>query len=144
MVRIDGPREDLHPEPYVPVAVHVKAATVAEYIAQHRGWQRDVLGRLAELVRKTCPEATESIKWSQPVFEFEGPLCYLKAFTNHINFGFWRGSELSDPGGLLEGDGLKLRHVRIENANDVNVEVFEGFIRLAVRLNREKGDPTLQ
>lgn len=143
MVRIDGPREELHQEPYIPVIEPVKASNVDEYIASHKGWQRDVMAKLRTLVTATCPEAVESIKWSQPVYEYEGFLCYMKAFSNHVNLGFWRGSELSDPEGLLTGDGLKLRHVKLTSANDFNAPAFAELIKHAMRLNREKGDPTL-
>lgn len=143
MVRIDGPREELRAEPYIPVIAPVKASTVDEYIANHKGWQRDVMAKLRALIKSTCPEAVESIKWSQPVYEYEGFLCYMKAFNNHVNLGFWRGAELSDPEGLLSGDGLKLRHVSLTSVHDFRADAFTDFIKHAMRLNREKGDPTL-
>lgn len=142
LVRIDGPREDLLAEPVIPVATQVQASSVEGYIQHHKGWQREVLMRLRDILRAAAPEAVESIKWSQPVFELEGPMCYFKAFSNHINFGFWRGAELNDPEHLLEGDGLKMRHVRITAVNDVNVGAYEALVRHAVKLNLEKGDPT--
>jgi hypothetical protein len=142
MVRIDGPREDLLVEPYIPVIEPVKAANVNEYIAAHKGWQKEVMTKLHALVKSTCPQAVESIKWSQPVFEYEGFLCYIKAFGNHVNLGFWRGTELSDPESLLTGDGLKLRHVKISSASDFNAPALAELIKHAMRLNHEKGDPT--
>lgn len=142
LVRIDGPREDLLAEPVIPVATQVQASSVEGYIQHHKGWQREVLMRLRDILRAAAPDAVESIKWSQPVFELEGPMCYFKAFSNHINFGFWRGAELNDPDHLLEGDGLKMRHIRITAVNDINLAAYESLVRHAVKLNLEKGDPT--
>ena len=34
---------------------------------------------------------------------------YVNAFTAHVNVGFFRGAELPDPAGLLEGTGTFMR-----------------------------------
>jgi hypothetical protein len=66
----------------------------------------------------------------------------MKAFKNSINFGFWRGVDLDDPQGLLQGSGEKMRHVKLTGVNDINEQAFAAFVRQAVQLNQEKGDPT--
>src|ERR1700754_4426952 len=35
----------------------------------------------------------------------EAAFGYVNAFTSHVNVGFFNGTELSDPRGLLEGSG---------------------------------------
>jgi hypothetical protein len=57
---------------------------------------------VASLVRNAAPAAKESIKWAQPVWELNGPVCSIKAFPNGTNINFWRGAELAeraDPNG---------------------------------------------
>lgn len=142
IVKTELLREDANAEPFVPQPRQV-ARTVDEYVNQHKGWQREVLMRVREIIRAAGPDMAEEIKWSQPVYDLNGPVCYIKAFSDHVNFGFWRGTELRDADGLLVGDGIKMRHVTIRNVNDVNREVFDAFVKQAVRLNRDKGDPTL-
>jgi len=46
----------------------------------------------------------------------EAAFVYLKAFTAHVNVGFFRGAELADPSGLLEGTGNYMRHVKLRPA----------------------------
>ncbi len=121
----------------------VNAVNVEGYVNHHKGWQREVLATLRNIVKAAGGEIEESILWSQPVFTLNGPVCYMKAFSDHVNFGFWRGTELDDPNGLLVGDLTKMRHITIRNVNDIKRDVFEAMVRQAVRLNREKGDPTL-
>lgn len=142
IVKTELLRDDANAEPFVPQPRQA-ARTVDEYVGQHKGWQREVLMRLREIIRAAGPDLVEEIKWSQPVYELDGPVCYVKAFSDHINFGFWRGTELRDNDGLLVGDGIKMRHVTIRNVNDVKRDVFDAFVKHAVKLNREKGDPTL-
>jgi len=41
---------------------------------------------------------------------------YVNAFRSHVNIGFFFGSILEDPSGLLEGTGRFMRHVRVSPA----------------------------
>ena len=118
------------------------AQNVDEYIAGLGGWKTEVAGRIQTIVTTTAPEAKESIKWAQPVYELNGPFAYMKAFKNSINFGFWRGIDLDDPQGLLQGTGEKMRHVKLTGLEDIDDEAFTAYVKQAVALNLEKGDPT--
>jgi hypothetical protein len=118
------------------------AKTVDEYIESMEGWKADVAGQLREIVTGAAPEAKESIKWAQAVYEVNGPFCYFRAFKTSINFGFWRGVDIDDPQGRLQGSGEKMRHVKLSGPEDVDAETFAGYVRQAVQLNLTKGDPT--
>lgn len=120
----------------------MKATTVEEYIGSLEGWQAQVVAEVRSLVCQAAPGAKESIKWAQPVYEDNGPFCYIKAFKNSVNFGFWRGVDLSDPSGLLQGSGEKMRHVRLTGVDEIQRELLQDCVREAVALNRLKGDPT--
>lgn len=126
-----------------PVLAPVNAINVDAYIGHFKGWQREVLTTLRAIIRQGAGDIDESILWSQPVFSSNGPVCYIKAFSDHVNFGFWRGIDLDDPEGLLVGDLTMMRHITIRHVNDVKRDVFEAMVRQAVRLNRDKGDPTM-
>jgi hypothetical protein len=116
--------------------------TVDAYIAGLAPAQAEIVTALRQLVREAAPEAVEAIKWAQPVYSVNGPVCYIKAFKQHVNFGFWRGAELPDPHSLLETSGSKMAHVRLTAVGDLRKKAFQDFIRAAVRLNQTKGDPT--
>ncbi|MCH8903222.1 MAG: DUF1801 domain-containing protein [Bacteroidetes bacterium] len=119
-----------------------KAKSVDDYIAGLDGWQSEVVTLVRGIVEGSAPDAAASIKWSQPVFEQNGPFCYVRAFKDHVNFGFWRGAELPDPEGLLQGDGDKMRHIRLSSPDEVESDAFAALVRSAVELNEKKGDPT--
>jgi len=116
--------------------------TVDAYVSHLRGWQREVVTTIRSIIRNAAPDIEEDILWSQPVYSLNGPMCYVKAFSDHVNFGFWRGVELDDPDHLLVGELMKMRHIRIGHVNEVRRDRFEAWVRQAVRLNKEKGDPT--
>lgn len=113
-----------------------------EYVGGAEGWRGEALATLRQLVREAAPEAEEAIKWGQPVYSQNGPVCYLRAFDNHVNLGFWRGTELQAPEGLLAGEGQKMAHVSFSSGEDINPELVTDLVKQAVELNQSLGDPT--
>lgn len=119
-----------------------KSETVDTYVSALGDWRGDVVRRVRGLIREAAPDATESIKWAQPVYELNGPFAYVRAFTSHVNFGFWRGADLADKHNLLVGSGTTMRHVTLSSPDDIRDDAFKELVRNAVRLNRTLGDPT--
>ena len=56
---------------------------------------------------------------------------YVDAFTAHVNVGFFRGAELADPAGLLEGTGKFMRHVKLRVNRPVDSKALEALIDTA-------------
>ena len=56
---------------------------------------------------------------------------YVNVFTAHVNVGFFRGAELPDPAGLLEGTGRFMRHVKLRPDADVNSAALTGLVETA-------------
>ena len=56
---------------------------------------------------------------------------YVDAFTAHVNVGFYRGSELEDPSGLLEGSGKLMRHVKIRPGDGLDEPCLRELIATA-------------
>lgn len=56
---------------------------------------------------------------------------YVNAFTAHVNVGFFRGAEISDPAGLLEGTGKFMRHVKLRPGIDVDRPALTRLIESA-------------
>ena len=42
------------------------------------------------------------------------PFAYVNVFKAHVNVGFFLGAMLKDPAHLLEGDGKRMRHVKVK------------------------------
>ncbi len=57
----------------------------------------------------------------------EAAFGYVNVFTSHVNVGFFRGAELPDPHGLLEGNGRFMRHVKLRPDAEIDAD---GLIRL--------------
>lgn len=117
------------------------ATTVDGYVQTLPALMQTIVNRLRALVGAASPEAIEAFKWAQPVYEANGPFAYIKAHTNHVNFGFWRGAVLEAPEGVFEGDGTRMRHVKITALTDIDDGLLKGLIQQAVLLNSRLGNP---
>ena len=118
--------------------------SVEAYVAGLEGWQAEAGQRLREVIRSAAPSLVESIKWGQPVYEDGGPVCYFRSNADHITFGFWRGTELDDPDLRLEGEGDRMKHIKIRGADEVTGEALAAWVRQGVDLNRRYGNPTVK
>lgn len=115
---------------------------VDEYLSKVAPWQRAVIEKLRGVLKMAAPHASESIKWGQPVYEHKGPFAYIKAHAAQVNFGFWRGAELDDHKRMLQGEGERMRHVKILETHVIDELTLGAFVKQAFALNDKKGDPT--
>lgn len=63
--------------------------------------------------------------------EYMETAVYIAPFKAHANLGFFKGVDLPDPEGLLEGTGKNLRHVKLRAPDDVNKPAVQALIRAA-------------
>lgn len=105
-------------------------------------WQKVAAETLHVWILSIEPEVKHGIKWAQPVYENEdGPFAFIRSAKHHLTFGLWRGHALSDPDGLLTGEGEKMKHLKIKSPEMPEKQIKE-WIAESLRLNRELGNPT--
>jgi hypothetical protein len=61
----------------------------------------------------------------------DAAFAYVNAFKAHVNVGFFRGAEIADPEGLLEGTGKFMRHVKLRPERDVDATALRKLIETA-------------
>lgn len=61
----------------------------------------------------------------------DAAFAYVDAFSAHVNVGFFNGSELADPAGLLEGAGKHMRHVKLKPGDSINSAALMKLIAAA-------------
>ena len=125
-----------------PKVSELRGVSLETWSKRLKGWHVDALRLIRAVVARHAPAATLSIKWGQPVWEHNGPFAWARPAKNHLSFGFWRGAEMKDPNGVLEGEGDRMRHVKITSAEHAKMLPLEDFVKQAVKLNEKKGDPT--
>lgn len=111
---------------------------VDAYIEKAAPFAKPILSHLRKLVHETSPLLTETMKWGFPFFDYNGPVCQMAAFKQHMGFGFWKQKQLNDPGKLIkEEDGTAGSFGKITSLNDLPAdEILIDFIRQAMELNK--------
>ena len=57
---------------------------------------------------------------------------YIAVLGGHVNLSFYHGASLSDPAGLLEGTGKKLRHVKLRSVSASESPDITALLREAI------------
>jgi uncharacterized protein YdeI (YjbR/CyaY-like superfamily) len=110
-----------------------KDKRIDAYIAKSADFAKPVLRHLRDLIHETCPDVEETVKWSMPHFDYQGPLAGMAAFKEHCTFGFWKGSLIVQDSGSTAAMG---QFGRITNVADLPPKtVLKRYIRQAMKLN---------
>jgi Domain of unknown function (DU1801) len=57
---------------------------------------------------------------------------HIAAYAHWVNLGFNHGADLDDPGGVLQGSGRQVRHIRISELADLRKPAVRSFVRAAI------------
>ena len=109
-----------------------KHATVDEYIAAIPEPLGRVATRARQVIDANLDGADSAIRWAHPTWSLgKTPVCYLKAASKHITFGFWHGASIDDPSGRLETSGEVMAHVKLRNEDDIDTNLFASWLKQA-------------
>ena len=88
--------------------------SIDTWFRQHRGELGDIANYWFEVMRKCGGDVREVLHDGHPTAcVADAAFAYVNAFKAHVNVGFFRGAEIADPAGLLQGTGKFMRHVKI-------------------------------
>jgi len=112
-----------------------RPATVEEYIDTLAPPLAEIARAARAAIDAGLPAAESAIKWAHPTWSLgKRPVCYLKAASAHVTFGFWRGASIDDPSGRLESTGSVMAHVKLRTLADVDRELFADWLVQACAL----------
>lgn len=102
-------------------------------------WLKEQAGELGaiahqwfEVMRKCGDEVRELFHDGCPVACLgDAPFGYVNVFTSHVNVGFFHGASLSDPAGLLQGNGKSMRHVKLKPGAATSTATLSRLIHTA-------------
>jgi uncharacterized protein YdeI (YjbR/CyaY-like superfamily) len=107
------------------------------YIDKAAPFAKPILQHIRALVHTTCPDATETIKWGMPFFEYKGIICNMAAFKAHCSLGFFKAGLMTKATELQANNEEGMGHLgRITSLQDLPAdEVLVGYIKEAAALN---------
>lgn len=107
-----------------------KDPRIDKYIADAGEFARPILTKFREVVHATCPEVTETMKWSSPFFMRKKIFCSMAAFNAHCRIIFW-----------AEGEGREKGPLKVSTLSDLpDKKILTAWLREAAA-NDEKGGP---
>lgn len=114
-----------------PTAVEREPA-IEIWMQEHSGELGAIARRWFEVMRDCGNDVRELLHDGHPTACVgDAAFGYVNAFKAHVNVGFFRGAELADPSGLLEGTGKVMRHVKLSPEHDVDSAALKKLIEAA-------------
>ena len=110
-------------------------ADVDRLLSEHPPEQQAIERALRATIRRELPAAVEQVDFGNKLIAFgrsmkmRGLLFAIIAHTSWVNLQLADGADLSDPGGLIEGTGKRIRHVKIRSVADASSEPVLAIIR---------------
>ena len=115
-----------------------KYASFDDYLKDQNTKNQAIIRALRQLVERVAPRLSEAVKWGNGCWvSSNGPVAYVYSAIDHVQFGFFNGSSLKDPKGLLVGQGKYVRHTKVRNLSEIDERAFAALLRQAARLSQK-------
>lgn len=118
MLRFSG---SVSREPAIDVWLNGQAPDLGAIARKWFVRMRECGDEFQELMHDGCPVACVG----------DVPFGYVNVFKAHVNVGFFLGALLRDPGGLLEGSGKRMRHVKVKPGAEPDSAALSALIDAA-------------
>src|SRR6266576_236197 len=118
---------------------------IENWMKTHTGELGVIARHWFELMRKCGDDVRELLHDGHPTACIaDAAFGYVNVFKAHVNVGFFRGAEIADPEGLLEGTGKFMRHVKLRPDRDFNASALTKLIDTAYTDMKERVQAELQ
>ena len=105
---------------------------VDRWMTEHSGELGAIAKRWFDVMRRCGSDVRELLHDGAPTVCVDGAgFAYVNAYKAHVNVGFFRGAEIADPEGLLEGDGRFMRHVKLRPGEQIDPKALRTLIHTA-------------
>jgi hypothetical protein len=105
---------------------------VENWMKEHAGELGAIARHWFDVIRRSGDDVRELLHDGHPTAcVADAAFAYVNVFTSHVNVGFFRGAEMEDPEGLLEGSGKFMRHVKLRPGKNVDAAALTKLIDAA-------------
>src|SRR5205823_9140826 len=115
-------------------------------IKELNDWRGETLARVRTLIKETCPDVVEEVKWRKPsnsmlgvpVWEHAGIICTGETYKSVVKLTFAKGASLEDPSRLFNSslEGNVRRAIDLHEGDEIDEGAFKTLIRAAAALNK--------
>lgn len=116
---------------HFPTAI-ARDSRIEHWMLQHQGDLGEIAQRWFAVMRACGDDVRELLHDGHPTACVgDAAFGYVNAFTSHVNVGFFRGAQIADPAGLLEGTGKFMRHVKLRPGSEPDAAALQQLIKTA-------------
>jgi len=107
-------------------------------IADLPDWRGQLFARLRNLIHDTDPNLNEEWKWDTAVWTYNGMVCSIGAFKDHLKINFFKGASLPDPHSLFNAglDAKASRSVDLHQGDTIDEPALKELILAAMAHNK--------
>lgn len=109
-------------------------------IAELDDWRGDMLAMLRKLINEADPSLKEEWKWKTAVWTYDGLVCAVGAFKDHVKIVFFKGASLKDPHKLFNAgfEAKTTRAIDLCEGEAIDAPALKELVRAAVAFNKAK------
>lgn len=106
--------------------------SIGAWLRQHTSELGEVAKYWFEAMRQCGGDVRECLHDGHPTAcVADAAFGYVNIFKAHVNVGFFRGAEIADPKGILEGTGKFMRHVKLRPEMTTDAASVSRLIEMA-------------
>ena len=107
-------------------------ASFDDYLQDQSSKNQEIIRALRKFVKRVEPGLREAVKWGNGCWTGGNePVAYVHSDSGYVQFGFFYGSSLEDPKGLLEGKGRYVRHTKVRAPSQIDQRAFAALLKQA-------------
>jgi len=103
-------------------------------------WKKDqsaqnkkLITEIGQVIDRVVPGLETVVKWGQGCWTSgKDHKLFIHCKPDHIQLGFYKGSQLHDPKNLLQGTGKFVKHVKIFSSSDIDEQAVRRLIKQVV------------
>jgi len=108
-------------------------ASFSEWKKDQTAKNQKLISAVSTVIGSIAPELETTVKWGQGCWtEGKNHKLFVYGKPDHIQLGFYTGSQLKDPQKLLQGTGKYVKHIKIFTSKDIDRKAFEKLIKQVV------------
>jgi hypothetical protein len=114
---------------------------IARYLPGLEERWRPTVDGLIDVVVDVLPDAQHGLKWGQLTFtrrhDWHHWICAITATTSAVKLVIHKGALLSDPCGVMKGDGRYSRSIAFRSPEQIDAEIVAPILREAAARQAE-------
>jgi hypothetical protein len=113
----------------------LRIQAINNYLTKQPEEIREICEKLLETAKESMPGAIEIFAHGAPGYSTTNSsydrIVYIVAQKKWVNLGFFFGSDIPDPEKLMEGTGVRMRHIKIKNKTEVSNPAVHEILKAA-------------